>query len=70
MYKALIPCNSRLKHLYLSNKTVHFSYKGGCGVHGCTRIKEIKEEMAWATDKRLQVISNIMLFKTVIPLGN
>ena len=28
----------------------------------------LKEELAKATDKRLQVISNIMLFKTVIPL--
>ena len=30
----------------------------------------LKEELAWATDKWLQVNSNIMLFKTVIPLGN
>ena len=32
--------------------------------------RQLKEELAWATDKRLQVISNIMLFKTVIPLRN
>ena len=25
----------------------------------------LKEELAWTIDKRLQVISNIMLFKTV-----
>ena len=37
------------------------------GVHVSRRLKE---ELAWATDKRLQVISNIMLFKTVIPLRN
>ena len=49
---------------------VRFSYKGGCGVRGFTHIEAIKEELAWATDKRLQVISNIMLFKTVIPLRN
>ena len=30
--------------------------------------KSLKEELAWATDKRLQVISNIMLVKTVIQL--
>ena len=37
------------------------------GVHVSRRLKE---ELAWATDKRLQVISNIMLFKTVVPLRN
>ena len=42
-----------------------FSYKGGCGVHVSKRLKE---ELAWAIDKRLWVISNKMLFKTVIPL--
>ena len=40
----------------------HFSFKGGCGICGCTRIKAFKEELAWATDKWLQVSSNIMLF--------
>ena len=35
-----------------------------------TRIEVIKKELAWATDKQLQVISNIMLFKTVITLRN
>ena len=28
----------------------------------------LKDELAWATDKQLQVISNIMLFEAVIPL--
>ena len=37
------------------------------GVHVSRRLKE---ELAWATDKQLQVISNIMLFITVIPLRN
>ena len=32
--------------------------------------KCLKEELAWAIDKQLCVISNIMLFKTVIPLRN
>ena len=34
--KAVNSCtvaNSRQKQLYLSNKTSHLSYKGGCGVH-------------------------------------
>ena len=30
----------------------------------------LKEELAWATDKQLRVISNIMLRETVIPLRN
>ena len=29
--------------------------------------KRLKEELAWAVDKWLQVVSNKMLFKTVIP---
>ena len=37
------------------------------GIHVSRRLKE---ELASATDKWLQVISNIMLFKTVIPLRN
>ena len=32
--------------------------------------RHLKVELAWATDKGLQVISNIMLFKIVIPLRN
>ena len=30
----------------------------------------LKEELAWATDKQLRVISNIMTFKVTIPLRN
>ena len=56
--------------LYISNKMERLSYKGVCGVCGSTHIEAFKEEVAWATDKRLRVISNIMLFKTVIPLRN
>ena len=32
--------------------------------------KSLKEELAWAIDKRLRVVSNKMLFKTVIPQRN
>ena len=40
--KALIHCNSHLKQLYSSNKTLHFSYKGGCGVREHTHIEAFK----------------------------
>ena len=33
-------------------------------------INVFKKELAWAIDKQPQVISNMMLFKTVIPLRN
>ena len=42
LYKALVLSNSCLNQVYLSKKMVHFSYKGGCGVHGHTRIEAIK----------------------------
>ena len=32
--------------------------------------RRIKEELALAIDKRLRVVCNKMLFKTVIPLRN
>ena len=32
--------------------------------------RHLKEELTWAKDKQLWVISNIKLFKTVIPLRN
>ena len=39
---------------------MHFSCIGGYGVHGYhTRIDVLKEELAWATDKRPCVISNL-----------
>ena len=33
-------------------------------------LRRLKQELAWATDKQLRVISNILLFKTLIPLRN
>ena len=66
LYKPLLHFYSHLKQLYISNKVECFSYKGGCDVLGCTRIEASKEELTWATDKWLLIISNIMLFKTVI----
>ena len=32
--------------------------------------RRLKKELAWVIDKRLWVISNKMLFKTVVPLRN
>ena len=52
----------------MSKKTERLSYKGGCGIREHMCIKTFKEELAWAIDKRLRIISNKMLFKTVIPL--
>ena len=31
-------------------------------------LRLLKEELAWVIDKRLQIIINTILFKTVIPL--
>ena len=42
LYKALIHCKIYLKQLYLSKKTEHFSYKGGCGVHERMYIEVFK----------------------------
>ena len=40
-------------------------------MHGHTCNEIIKRKLAWAIiDERLWVISNIMLFKTVMPLKN
>ena len=70
LYKVLILCNSCLKQLYLSNKTVHFSYKGGCVIHKINvhLSRHLKQELAWTIDKWLWFSNNTMLFKTVIPL--
>ena len=39
LYKPLLRLYSHLKQPYISNKAKRFSYKGGCGVHGCARIE-------------------------------
>ena len=36
----------------------YLNYKGGCGICVCTYIEAFKEELDWAIDKWLQVISN------------
>ena len=69
LYGPLIHFNSSLKWLYMhiSSKTERFSYKGWCDM---THIEAFKEELALATNKWLQVISNIMLLKTVMSERN
>ena len=62
LYKELIHCSSHYKQLYVSNKTEHFSYKGGCGISECMHIEMFKRRASLGIDKRLQVISNKMLF--------
>ena len=42
LYKPLLCLYSHLKQPYISNKMKRFSYKGGCGVHGHTRIEAFK----------------------------
>ena len=70
LHKPLLCLYSHLKHPYISNRTKRFSYKGGHGMRGRKRIEAFKRKAAWATYKRLRVISDIMLFKTVLPLRN
>ena len=70
-YNLLIYCNNHLKQLYISNKMEHFGHKGGCGYVNIIRVlRPLKEELAWATNKQLKVVSNKMFFKTIIPLKN
>ena len=47
-----------------------FSYKDGCNIHGLALhiSRRLKEEQTLPANKQLGVISNIMSFKTVIPL--
>ena len=55
----------------MSKQTERFNYKGGCGVCQRMHIEEFKRRsLAWAIDKWLQVVSNKMLFNTVMPLRN
>ena len=58
--KPLIYFYSHLKQLYMSNKTDCFSNKGGCVVVGIQVLRCLKEELAWAADTWLQVISSTM----------
>ena len=60
LYKPLHFFKSCLKWLYISSKTEPFSYKCGYDLHGPTRIKVFKKELAWIKYTWLWVISIIM----------
>ena len=50
---------SRYFHFSILNKVDRFSHRGCCGVVGVICVlKLFKEELAWATDKRLQITCN------------
>ena len=36
--------NDHLNQPYISNKTEHFSYKGGCGIYGCMHVEMFKRK--------------------------
>ena len=44
--------------------TEYFSYQGGFGYVDVRVSSHLKEELTWTIDKRLQVISTIILFKS------
>ena len=46
----------------------HLSYRVGVVYLNVRISRRLKEELCWAIDKRLRLIINKMLFKTVIPL--
>ena len=46
--KPLFCLYSHLKQPYISNKTKHFSYKGGRGVHGRARIEAFQRRAGLA----------------------
>ena len=60
LYKLLLCFYSYLKHLYISNKMEHFSYKGGCGMYWQMCIKAFNRRAGLSRDKRLWGISKIM----------
>ena len=58
MYSPLLHFNSLQNScMYTSNKMEHFSYLGGFGM---MYSKVCKEQLAWAIDKQLWVISNVL----------
>ena len=50
----------------MNKKTELFSYKGGCGIYvNLCVLRHLKEELAWAIDKWLWVISSKMLSEAI-----
>ena len=66
------------KHVYIQFNTITLSVtrwsasviKVGVAYMNVRVSRRLKEELAWVIDKWLWVISNKMLFKTVVPLRN
>ena len=55
----LIPFNSHLKQLHISNKLERFSYKGRCDTYvGAHVWGHLKDELPWVIDKWIRIISN------------
>ena len=52
----------------MNYKVEHFSYNVGVVYVKVHILRHLKEELAWALDKQLQVISYTMLFKVIILL--
>ena len=70
LYKPLLRLYSHLKQRTYVTRQNASVIKVGVVCISVHVLRCLKEELAWATYKRLRVISNIMLFKTVIPLRN
>ena len=68
LYKPLLHLYSHLTHLYISIKTKRFIIQVYVVCVGIHMSRHLKEWLVLATDKCLRVISNIMVFKTVIIL--
>ena len=70
LYKALIHYNSRKgSYTSVTRRSASVIKVGVAYVNVCIS-RRLKEELAWVIDTRLGVISNKMLFKTVVPLRN
>ena len=70
LYKELIHCTVvKSSCTSFTRRSASVIKVGGMYVN--VRVSRcLKEELAWVIDKRLWVISNKILFKTVVPLRN
>ena len=66
LYKVLIHCNSHQKQLTRVTRQCTSVIKMSVACMNVRVSRHLKQELAWAIDKWLRVISNPMLFKTVI----
>ena len=71
LYKPLFHLSSHLRQLYISKRQSSSVLKVGMVYMGTVHISRyLKENLVLATDKRLQVISNVVLFITVMYNAN